>query len=1660
MIKMKKNKFLILSLGLSAMTGGLCAAEYPRETTGTAAPQLIDWKPLMTVAPVKRGSAGQLLPLQSYDETIRRGMSFLLDEHFKWFKGPVDSITDENGKEQRPWVYYSNLQHNGAPFPNAVDRFVSYPAFHHALFIRTFLGYWKRTGDGRALQEAMTLADWNIAHSTPADWPYGAFPYSTFQEKKPGGFRDKSGLMPDKAAILALAYMDLHEATREARFLKAAQTIAEKLTARQRPDGTWPFRVEPKTEKVVEEYTSSVIYAVMLFERLDKTNGNGRFRAHRDLTWNWLVNGPIRTKEFRGFYEDIPSSTAGRTNYDCLDTIRYLLANRTADNGYLEKAKELNAWIEKTFMDRIKGFEPAEGIREQLQCNVVMGVHSLNWASVLLALAKATGDDAILQRALQTANYVTYYLQPDNRIVVGFQYNQWWYSCHAGVILYLFDVAQPVVASGEPPLRLQNRPVAADRKRMEIVCHRGANLLAPENTLAAARKAVELGADYVEVDVRTTSDGVMINIHDQTVNRTTDGTGRVNQLTAKQIAELDAGTWFNPAFKGERVPELRSFLESLRGKAGVYFDVKASDLEALIRLVYELRLEQKSFFWFGNPKDAERFRALDPKLLQNIGVTGVEDLRRVVSVFKPGIVQVNTGVATPEFISEANTLGVKVMIFYRGRDKAEFKRILESGAHMVGLDDLEGFLEVERELYSKPPAAAAHEPLLLENPHISVQIDRENGAIRSICDKEQSVVYPFSGIGFEVAAEGGTLRSDKALSATCREDDVMLRFAGNGLEVALHYTLGAEDRFVEKWLEIKSGDGKPYFLKSVMLEDTKTTAFSEIHFHDDQTIWHCPINLFLRGEKGGCFAGLAYPYWELKQNGKEGFRLGYQPNDQVAAKEVHVSEKYFLGVYRKEGLQRVSQGPYPGRGRNPYISFGHTGLSQQFKGGRVPAVVRDVPLEILDWGEVWAMQAFMQRNQPDDLQLPEDGYWIWQNGWWAGLFNPKPEILETLKAAGVHDIMTAHTWYGRGNHPMPEPYLSKMRVEPLGFPVDKAVAGMPGPAGPAAGWHAPQEVLLDQFKPDAYTTDFQAPPAMEAFVEAGRKLGVHVSSFALPGIWFDQKPEWGSLDPQGKPTVYLFGRKVSCPANDDYMKHLLAVHEAVFDKYKPRWWGWDGRWLSSWEVAGYRPGPLGCGLDPCYAKNHGHLPGDNYYREWKNIQSFLKAVRTRHPRLCLEAYYGLKRGEPWALRYMNSADNYYETSGSDMNRVQAWHNQNDRFRPVYKNYCSIFGETPQQFQHSVISTLSMSSYCQLGPGFKGLALAENREFLKKWRRWASENHAYLRVKRDLFACPGDSPVDGSAHIIKDRGFLFLFPMGGKKVRASIPVNRWLQLAEKPEAVYQLKEIYPREGVELGSWRYGEAFLYDMPQSGPVVLALEPAPAGSRPQQPTLAAPAEGTLVLQAFEAAKALRPDEPARLYRHYTFDTLLESNAVTPDASSQQVHARLSGQTLCEGVSGKALRFEAGKNGVPLGDLGLQASASLAFWLKTESPKADARLLSQLEGVGPQTGCLRLSEGNLQVWDAAEWLSVVSGLKDTNVWQHIAVVYHADGAVTGYLNGEKGLTAQSGFDFKGVKAGLGSRFLGQYGNPFAGALDDFRIYSGALTESEIKGLCANKQGK
>jgi len=112
---------------------------------------------------------------------------------------------------------------------------------------------------------------------------------------------------------------------------------------------------------------------------------------------------------------------------------------------------------------------------------------------------------------------------------------------------------------------------------IDVIAHRGASAYAPENTLPAFEKAVELGADWFELDCTLSKDGAIIVIHDDSVDRTTGTVGAVRDLTLAELKALDAGSWYGPDFAGEPLPTLEEALDLARGRIGVYVEIKNSD---------------------------------------------------------------------------------------------------------------------------------------------------------------------------------------------------------------------------------------------------------------------------------------------------------------------------------------------------------------------------------------------------------------------------------------------------------------------------------------------------------------------------------------------------------------------------------------------------------------------------------------------------------------------------------------------------------------------------------------------------------------------------------------------------------------------------------------------------------------------------------------------------------------------------------------------------------------------------------------------------------------------------------------------------------------------------------------------------------------------------
>ena len=229
---------------------------------------------------------------------------------------------------------------------------------------------------------------------------------------------------------------------------------------------------------------------------------------------------------------------------------------------------------------------------------------------------------------------------------------------------------------------------------IEIVSHRGANRLAPENTFAAALKAIEFGADYVEFDVRRSKDGVHYIIHDRTLDRTTNGTGLISQASSEYIDGLDAGSWFGHEFSGEVVPRLYEYLKWIKGKSKVYFDVKDGDLQEIIDMVYELGLEDDSFFWFEDKAMTREFRSIDQDLSLKINASEIEQLDSLIAIYNPDIIERGIVGLTDDFITACHERGLKVMIYIPGDDWDGYLQAMSMNIDMINLDNPDVFVNM------------------------------------------------------------------------------------------------------------------------------------------------------------------------------------------------------------------------------------------------------------------------------------------------------------------------------------------------------------------------------------------------------------------------------------------------------------------------------------------------------------------------------------------------------------------------------------------------------------------------------------------------------------------------------------------------------------------------------------------------------------------------------------------------------------------------------------------------------------------------------------------------------------------------------------------------------------------------------------------------------
>lgn len=220
-----------------------------------------------------------------------------------------------------------------------------------------------------------------------------------------------------------------------------------------------------------------------------------------------------------------------------------------------------------------------------------------------------------------------------------------------------------------------------DRPPVGVTAHRGHARAAPENTLAAIRKAIDSGADYVEIDVHQTKDGAIVLLHDRDLKRVAGLSRRLDELSLDEVQALDVGAWFGPAFAGERVPTLAEAIRLCRGRVRMNIELKIFGPDRRLavdvaRLVGEEGFEAECVVTSFEYDALREARGVNPALRTGLIVAhAIGDVSRV----EVEVLSVRADFLSDELARSAHRAGREVHV-WTVNDPRQMARLIQRGA--------------------------------------------------------------------------------------------------------------------------------------------------------------------------------------------------------------------------------------------------------------------------------------------------------------------------------------------------------------------------------------------------------------------------------------------------------------------------------------------------------------------------------------------------------------------------------------------------------------------------------------------------------------------------------------------------------------------------------------------------------------------------------------------------------------------------------------------------------------------------------------------------------------------------------------------------------------------------------------------------------------------
>jgi hypothetical protein len=708
-------------------------------------------------------------------------------------------------------------------------------------------------------------------------------------------------------------------------------------------------------------------------------------------------------------------------------------------------------------------------------------------------------------------------------------------------------------------------------------------------------------------------------------------------------------------------------------------------------------------------------------------------------------------------------------------------------------------------------AAQAQETLTLENGRLGLSVDRKTGSLVAVHNKLTGETYQVRGDEFDVeAVEFRAGLADAKLETLQREAEaVKARYQSGAVVIEVIYTLRGDSHFAEKKLTLISS--RNYGLKKLVLSRPTFAAdglsivsyrYPKYHRNPGE---EASCTFFGRTGKGGFFTGVEMPFDASSASGQQ-LTLSYAPSLKVAAGDKLDCEPVYFGVYQRRPADDQPPAHPPIRGANWH---------PQGPAMKAPPVASEVlPLP----SESDAMVAMTSAI----LGPPRFGLNVAACGWHSEMsWRPYTEqtvaddmkSLDLLASCGIDGITDSHPWGGE---------IAKMNALRANDRYD------PGP-------------LVRKFLEHARQTG--AGVAMWSSMTRTSGSAIPFLDPQNPGQHFrSDKPEWRLDAGAGPPKNAPDWRKKTEASDPSYLKaggNCLA-NRPFFD-----WWarinlealatGYYKSWCMDQDFFGGTAMPWTVVPVDCQSALHDHLPGDSNYGCQRALARMVALVRQRNPQM----FIGLMRPNMdlgvWSLRNADACFTLIESgtkdnlTGGDQIRRYSRVRVHEDFFPHYLDWPFFFpnrfnaADKPSTWSSDHIDYIMLSAlssainHLLLIPTKTGIPNADKAE-LRKWLDWGRRNIAYLKVRKDLPDWPAPSKVDGSAHIVGDRGIVFLFNPNKQALEGQFALSEE-SIGMKGGGTYSVTQEYPQSGRTVKA-AFGETVRWEVPAQTAAILRVQ------------------------------------------------------------------------------------------------------------------------------------------------------------------------------------------------------------------------------------------------